>query len=381
MNEPRIVVVSPYRGEYGPRRVLEHVCAGVVEAGYQPVLALPPGAEVSPSLRDVAAGVELIDGLSTFPRTFNLLRLVAFFRDHQRAATGIAEVARRYGAVGVYSTSEAIFCASLAARRVGMSIRSPRWGAWIYIRLLDRLSDQLVACSSAVAEMFADDGVEDGKCTVVHNGVSAGPILDSATLPAPTDYAGPRIGMVAAYDPRKGHELFLASAARVVQRHPNARFYIIGGVLEAHPESVAFEQRIRETIAELGLERHVELVGYVPAPEIYAWIRAMDVIAVPSRTEAFAHALLEAMICGRAIVATRLEGNLDAFSDGHSGIYVPRDAVAMAEAISGLVDDEERRIAMGTAAAERAVAYFDLSVTVPANAWLVRRVFGEPVAA
>ena len=390
MSAPRIVVVSPYRSEYGPRQVLEHVCAGVVEAGYRPVLALPTGAIVSPAMKELSDAVEFIDGLGTFPRTFNVVRLAAFFRDHQRAARSIADVVRRYEAKGVYSISEAIFAASLGARRVGvpnvvhaigMSIRSPRWGAWFYIRMLDRLTDQLVACSSAVAEMFADDGVEDGKCTVVHNGVACGAIQATEGLPSPTDYDGPRIGMVAAYDPRKGHELFLATAERVVRKHPHARFYIIGGVLEGHPESNAFEQRIRETIAELGLASHVELVGYVPTPDIYAWIRAMDVVAVPSRTEAFAHALLEAMICGRAIVATRLEGNLDAFTDGHSGIYVPRDADRMAAAISRLIEDPEGRAAMGRAAAERAATYFDLSVTVPANAWLVRRVFGEPTAA
>ncbi|HET7568279.1 MAG TPA: glycosyltransferase family 4 protein [Gaiellaceae bacterium] len=388
-DKPRIVVVSPYRSEYGPRQVLEHVCAGVVEAGFEPVLALPTDAVVSPAMEATAAAVEFVDGLGTFPRTFNLVRLAVFFRDHQRAASTIADIARRHRAKGVYSISEAIFAASLGARQagipnvvhaIGMSIRSPRWGAWVYIRLLDRLSDQLVACSSAVAEMFADDGVEDGKCTVVHNGVDATAVRATADLPTPTAYEGPRIGMVAAYDPRKGHELFLASAQEVVRRHPDARFYIIGGVLEGHPESLAFEQRIRETIAELGLGSHVELVGYVPAPDIYAWIRAMDVIAVPSRTEAFAHALLEAMICGRAVVATRLEGNLDAFTDGHSGIYVPREPARMAEAISRLIEDPDGRRAMGEAAAERAATYFDLSVTVPANAWLVRRVFGDPAA-
>lgn len=389
MSAPRLVVVSPYRSEYGPRQVLEHVCASVVEAGYSPILALPTNAVVSPAMQKLSEAVEFVDGLATFPRTFNLLRLAAFLQQHRRAAKAIAAIAERYGAKGVYSTSEAIFAGSLGARRaeipnvvhaIGMSIRSPRWLAWFYIRALDRLTDQLVACSSAVAEMFADEGVEDGKCTVVHNGVAADAVRATEGLPAPTDYPGPRIGMVAAYDPRKGHELFLAAAERVVRDHPEARFYIIGGVLEG-AESRAFEQRVRQQISRLGLTSHVELVGYVPSPEIYAWIRALDVVAVPSKTEAFAHALLEAMVCGRAIVATRLEGNLDAFTDGHSGTYVPRDPERMAAAISSLIEAPETREAMGRAAAERASEYFDLSVTVPANAWLVRRVFGEPVAA
>ena len=389
MSAPRIVVVSPYRSEYGPRQVLEHVCAAVVDAGYSPVLAVPAGAIVSPAMEELGEQVEFVDGLATFPRTLNLLRLALFYRHHRSAAKAIAALVKRYDAQGVYSISEAIFAASLGARRagvpnvvhaIGMSISSPRWLAWLYIRILDRLTDQLVACSSAVAEMFADEGVEDGKCTVVHNGVAAAAVRASEDSPSPIDYPGPRVGMVAAYDPRKGHELFLAAAERVVRDHPEARFYLIGGVLEG-AESSSFEQKIRQTISELGLASHVELVGYVPTPGIHAWIRAMDVVAVPSRTEAFAHALLEAMVCGRAIVATRLEGNLDAFTDGHSGIYVPRVPERMAAAISRLIEDSEAREAMGRAAAERATEYFDLSVTVPANAWLVRRVFGQPSTA
>lgn len=389
MSGRAIVVLSPYRSEYGPHQVLEHVCLAIREAGFRPVLAVSPDATISDMLGDVAAAIETVDRLTTFPRTLNPLRLATFLRDHLRAAAVITDVVTRHDAVGVYSISEAVFCGSLAARRVpvpnvvhaiGMSIQSPRWGAHVYIRMLDRVTDQFIACSSAVAEMFVRYGVEEMKCIVVHNGISAAKIEETADDIAPIEHDGPRVGMVAAFDPRKGHELFIESARRVAERFPRTRFYLIGGALDSHSESVAFEQRIRRLIDEAGLSQKVELVGYVPAPSVYSWIRAMDVVVVPSRTEAFAHALLEAMVCGKAIVATGIEGNLDAFTHGDSGLYVPRSPTQMADAIAGLLGDPEERARMGAAARERAMRYFDLSVTVTANAWVIGQVFGDSTA-
>ena len=105
------------------------------------------------------------------PRTLNPVRLGNFLSDHLEASHRIAEIASERQARLVYSISEATFCGALAARRlsvpslvhvIGMSIQSPRWAARIYIPLLSRLTDEFVACSSAVADMLADHGVPDG---------------------------------------------------------------------------------------------------------------------------------------------------------------------------------------------------------------------------
>jgi len=177
--------------------------------------------------------------------------------------------------------------------------------------------------------------------------------------------------MVAAYDPRKGHELFIEGAALIAKEHPDVRFYVIGGILKGQPESVAFELRVKALIVSLGLTDRIELVGFVPSPDVYRWIRAMDIVVVPSRTEAFAHALLEAMLCHKAVIATGIEGNLDAFVNGHSGIYIDPLADQLAGVISDVLADPERRQALGDAARERATRFFDLSVTLPANAQIV----------
>jgi glycosyltransferase involved in cell wall biosynthesis len=390
-DRPKIVVVSPYRIEYGPPQTLTHVARALVDAGFDPICLVPDRARRVGDLEEIA-DVRLLSQLTTVPRTWNVVRLGGFMSQHLSAANAIEEVVVETRARAVYSISEAVFAGSLAARRtnvpglvhvIGMSIRSPRLGGLAYVRVLDQLTAHFIACSSAVAEMLSGYGVIDEKISVVHNGVPIDRIRASITLPDPiANNPRPRVGMIAAYDPRKGHELFVDACAQVSLRRPDSEFYLVGGVLDGQPDSAAFERRIGAQIDRLGLGHRFHRPGFVAPPELYAWIRALDVVVVPSRTEAFAHVLVEAMACERPVVATGIEGNLDGFVDGHSGLYTEPDAASMADHIVSVLDDPVRATAMGRAASVRA-ELFDLAVTLPALGDAVRRVVdvGEAVAA
>lgn len=382
----RILVVSPYRSQYGPGQVLDHVVRGLLLGGYEPVCVIPEKAPLTPTMEAHGVRVHRTSTLSTFPRTFNAFRLRSFLHEHAAAARFIEEMARAENASLVYSTSEAILCGGIAARRaglpsivhaIGMSIGSPHSVASVYIRLLDRVTDQFVACSSAVAEMFEAHGVDDSKTVVIHNGI------DVAAIDATTDVAdlpgGPgKVGMIAGYDPRKGHRLFLEAAALIAATEPTVTFFLVGGVLSGQRESADFELHVRDLIRDRGLDGHVVQTGFVAPPSLYATVRALDVVVVPSATEAFAHALLEGMACGRPVVATRIEGNLDALIDRESGIYVDRDPRELADAVLSLLRDPARAEAMGAAARERVRSLFDLELTLPPIAQVLEIVLRAP---
>ena len=381
-DRPSIVVVSPYRIEYGPPQTLAHVACALVDAGYHPICLVPDHARRVGDLEQIA-DVRSLGELTTVPRTWNVARLGSFMAHHLHAARAIEEIVEETEAQAVYSISEAVFAGSLAARRtgvpgfvhvIGMSIRSPRLGGLAYVRMLDQLSAHFIACSSAVAEMLSGYGVVDDKISVVHNGVPLARIRAAAGLPDPlAGQARPRIGMIAAYDPRKGHELFVKAAEQIARGRPDASFYLVGGALDGQPESAAFERRIADQIQQLGLADRFHRPGFFAPPILYSWIRALDVVVVPSKTEAFAHVLVEAMACSRPVVATGIEGNLDAFVDGHSGLYAEPEATSLAERVLELLDDTQRAAAMGAAARARA-ELFDLPMTLTALGDAVRRV-------
>jgi glycosyltransferase involved in cell wall biosynthesis len=88
---------------------------------------------------------------------------------------------------------------------------------------------------------------------------------------------------------------------------------------------------------------------------------ALDVFAMPSLKEGLSVALLEAMACGLAAVASRSGGIVDAVDDGRTGILVaPGDAHSLAGALAYLIAQAPTRIAMGTAARARAVDRFSI---------------------
>jgi glycosyltransferase involved in cell wall biosynthesis len=383
---PTILVVFPYEDEYGPFRTLRFVLKGFAAGGYHAICVLPAGAPVAGRLADLGVEIRSVSGLATFPRTLNPARLSSFLTQHVAVANEIQQIAVNEDAQMIYTLSEAVFCGSLAAKRlslpsivhvIGLSIGSPKWTANLYIHGLERLTTRFVACSAAVAEMLERFGIPEERISVVHSGVAVDEIDRTADAPSPIDFAGPKLGMVAAYDPRKGHQLFVEAAAQLILTHEDARFYIIGGVLQGQRESIAFDRRVRELIELRGLTNHFVHVGHVPADEVYPWIRALDVFILPSRTEAFGYVQFEAMACYRPVIATRIEGNLDAFIDGDSGLYVDQSPDDVARAASRLIDDAGFAARIGRAARERVVRFFDEKRVLPTLVYTLDATLGR----
>lgn len=138
------------------------------------------------------------------------------------------------------------------------------------------------------------------------------------------------LGRLVAY---KGFS-YLVDAARYL---PDDYMIVIGGmgVLEAG---------LREQIERNGLDGKVRLLGYLEDEDARAWMGACDVFVLSSvlRTEAFGIVQLEAMSCGKPVVATRIPGSGTAWvnADGESGINVPvRDSKALADAILKITAD------------------------------------------
>jgi glycosyltransferase involved in cell wall biosynthesis len=89
-------------------------------------------------------------------------------------------------------------------------------------------------------------------------------------------------------------------------------------------------------------------------------LRQADIACLPSRGDSFSWAVLEAMGCGAAVVATATGAVPELLGDGSAGVLVaPRDPRALADALAGLIDDPTRRVALGAAARARAEERYD----------------------
>ncbi|MFO0907018.1 MAG: glycosyltransferase family 4 protein [Isosphaeraceae bacterium] len=167
-----------------------------------------------------------------------------------------------------------------------------------------------------------------------------------------------RIGLVATYARWKGHDVFLDAVARVDRTLP-ARFYIVGGPLYRTGGSQFTGEELRARVAALGLEGRVGFVPHQPAPE--AAFQALDVVVHAStRPEPFGRVIVEAMACGKAVIAANAGGASELFEDGVSALGCPPgDPEALASAMTRLITDVGLRRSLGEAGRRHAEADFD----------------------
>ena len=149
--------------------------------------------------------------------------------------------------------------------------------------------------------------------------------------------------------PYKGYA-FLIEAMKYL---PDDCHLLIGGT---GPLRKQFEAQITEA----GLQERITLKGWLTDEEVAAWFGACDLFILPSvmKTEAFGIVQIEAMSCGKPVVATRIPGSGVAWvnADGISGRNAkPEDPKSLAEAIRDVLKEKER---YGEGAARRFAQYF-----------------------
>jgi glycosyltransferase involved in cell wall biosynthesis len=242
----------------------------------------------------------------------------------------------------------------VASRRVDFHLKRHAFSRWKY-----RHVDVFIAASAAIRSILEADGIPPDRIDIVHDGVNLArvdkhPAVDAHAafwLPA----GAPVVGNVAALAPHKGQRDLVSAAAEVVRHSPNTRVLIVGEG-ELRP---ALERQIKD----LGLERHVLLTGF--RDDALGLMKSFDLFVMSSITEGLGSAVLEAMACGRAVVATRAGGLPEAVEHERTGLLVPvRDPMALAAAIRRLLEDAALREQFGRAGRTRVDQQFSVEQLV-----------------
>lgn len=256
----------------------------------------------------------------------------------------------------------------VASRRVDFHLRGNSLSRWKY-----RQVDCFICASGAIRQMLVADGVPEVRAVVVHEGIDLGHVEAAPPVNLHEDlwlpHDAPIVGNVAALVPHKGQRHLIEAAMLVLPHVPDARF-VIAGEGELRP---ALERQIREH----HLEKHVLLAGF--RPDALSLHKAFDVFVMSSITEGLGTSLLDAMACGKPIVATTAGGIPEVVVDGETGFLVaPRDHEAMASAIVTLLKDESLRRRMGDAGRARARVHFSAERMVQDTLRVYARVTMHP---
>jgi rhamnosyl/mannosyltransferase len=139
---------------------------------------------------------------------------------------------------------------------------------------------------------------------------------------------------------------------------------------------------LQKLASNLGLEHRVRFAGFIPDHLLVAYFEACDVFCMPSveRSEQFGLVQLEAMYCGKPVVATRLGTGVEFVTvDGQTGLLVPpKDPAALAGALRTLLADETLRGRMGAAGRKRVDEVFSIEQMVRKTVRVYQRVLASP---
>jgi glycosyltransferase involved in cell wall biosynthesis len=157
----------------------------------------------------------------------------------------------------------------------------------------------------------------------------------------------------------KGVGEFVEAARRVKPSHPQARFVLVGSGDPGNPATVPDDQLRRWTD-----EGIVEWWG--PRADMPELLAGAAIVCLPSfYREGVPRVLIEAAACGRPIVTTDMPGCREIVRDGENGLLVPvRDARALADAISRLLDQPELRETMGQRGRQIAQNEFGIDLVI-----------------
>jgi D-inositol-3-phosphate glycosyltransferase len=150
----------------------------------------------------------------------------------------------------------------------------------------------------------------------------------------------------------------LLSQQGVLARHPLC-VAVIGGDPDADPERMSEEMaRLKALRAKLGIDDIVTFLGKRDQDTLQYYYSASIAVVVPSHYESFGLVALEAMACGRPVVASETGGLAFLVRDNETGFHVPAgDPQALADRLRRLLEDEVLRTRLGRQAAEYARGY------------------------
>jgi glycosyltransferase involved in cell wall biosynthesis len=193
---------------------------------------------------------------------------------------------------------------------------------------------RVFAVSESLRQLVLGMGVPAEHVRVVGNGVdiqkfSPLPRAEARrALELPAD--APVLVTVGALVERKGFHRVIELLPALRRRFPGLSYLIVGG---SSPEG-DMSENLRRQVRSLALDDAVHFLGPMRPERLSVPLSAADLFVLPTRNEGWANGLLEAMACGRPVVATDVGGNAEVLCMPSLGRIVPfGDATALQQAI------------------------------------------------
>lgn len=340
-----VTFVSSHAQLGGSERYLELLLQSLDPAWVRGVVLLEHG----PFLERLRSSGYPLHVVPTAPRAGILRSAVRLRRILTRQRPGVVH------ANGIKAALVAIIATSGSSLPVVWAKHDFSWDGWLG-RFVAARAAEVVAVSAAAATAL--DGRVSTPVVIVAPAIPL-PRVDRArsrslvTELVGCDPRGPVTCMVGRLHPAKGQLELIEIAPRVLERHPEARFCVLG---DEDPHERGYERMLRDRAEELGVAAAILFTGH--RDDAVTIIGGCDVLVAPSvpdergtAREGFGLAGVEAMAVGTPVVAYAHGGIPEALGD--CGVLVPTgDRSRLGQAVIRVIEDaelRERMIACGDA--------------------------------
>ena len=370
------VIPSLAPADGGPSFALPLIARGLRRAGTDIDVAATAGDEEAALLNgDLARPVSRDD-----VNYFYFRRQSEFYKVSRPLTRWLSRHIRDYDLVHIHAlfSYSAYTAANLAIKnRVPYVVRPlgvlNRWGMENRRRLLKRLSfrfieRRILANAAAIhytsrqEQLEAEQAGATTMSVVIPLGVDTS-VFQRSTNAArfyerfPTAEGRQIILFLSRIDPKKGLDILLRAFAEVRRAHP-ASLLVVAGEGEAE-----FVAGLKKLAAELSIAEQVLWAGFIGGDEKAAAFRAASVFALPSYSENFGLAVVEAMASGLPCVLSDQVGVAPEVEEYQAGSVVPCEAAPLASALERLLADEHLRQRFGENAVRLAGERFSIEAT------------------
>lgn len=372
-NRPKVLFIAHTGGIAGAERVLISIVSFLQQTSFRTIVVVPENGDLKRELELSGASVLVAPIEWWIPRETSSKRwhLRAYLEGLPDRVRTVVKIIHEQNIHIVHSNVGVALEGALAAK---LTKRPHIWHQhstfrgdkhlkpWVPYSLIPyifyALSDKILCCSHfTVQELFPSHLRRNVK--VFYNGIDVerltpGPSKNDLRLELGLPPETPLVGLLGTVYERKGQLEFVEAAARVRQVTPNAHFIFAGG----DPPPRTYLQEVCQRIDDLNARDYIHYLGY--RLDYVDIMKSLDVYVLASKLEMLPLVVLEAMACGKPVVATRCGGSTEAVVDEVTGLLVDvADVEQLAHGIVRLLSRPDRGALLGHRGRERVAAVFD----------------------
>ena len=351
---------------YGSDKTMLLLLKQLDKTKFYPVVVLPNEGILKDELEKENISVVIAPVLKLYRKMFTPKNIFNFLKDIKKGISILDKLNEKHHFDIVYSNTLAVLLGMVFAKKrkikhlwhVHEIIVSPKIIAAIFPKLVMRNAD-LVICNSTATQNNLTQRTPKlaSKSIVIHNGIDFTTAINPDKIDfgfASSDVIITLVGRISSW---KGQQLLLSAFFTLSKKHNNIKLVFLGS---APPNQEYFETNLTNKIAEYKLQDKVVIFPF--QKDIAKFWNSIDIAVVPStEPEPFGMVAIEAMMAKKPVIASNHGGLTEIVIDNETGYLVqPNNKIALAEAISKLVDDSELRNQFGEKGFERVVQEFSL---------------------